>query len=350
MARYAQIAKALHTRIRHGDYRVREFPSLSELAGELGVNPRTINKAVNELLDEGVLQRLSTGRIAINEALPTEARHIALLVPAYPSIHAMLAYQAILRLANARGWQVKLVNYSHWEDPTISRSLRGFDATIFVPAGEVPPAIIQQLKSSPRPVVVLDQDTSSDGIPCLRFAASMAIPSLLNILSDAGHKRVACFNSQPVDPVIRERIDHWALWCKINSVKGQLIEEHVSPFSSAIDQAYKQMSSILDQKELDATAIFCTTGAAALGVMRALYEHGLEPGKDVAVCAADDEAGRAPYFRPSLTCVRDPVWDPYLDVCLDWFAKDGGDWVGPLLVHPVQMPIFVGESTGAVTL
>lgn len=349
MARYVQIAKALQTRIRHGDYRVRDFPSLSELAGELGVNPRTICKAVNELLDDGILQRLPTGRIAVNEAIMSKDRHVVLLAPAYPSLAVMLAHENILRLAQLRGWQVKLVNYAHWEDPTIAQSIRGFDATFFIPSSEaIPREIMRLLQASPRPVIVLDQDTSAEGIPCLRFTASMAIPSLLNILSDAGHKRVACFNSQPVDPVIRERIDHWALWTKIHNIQGRLIDDHVAPRGVAIDRAYKSMSTILEHKDLDSTAIFCTTGAAALGVMRALTDFGLEPGRDIAVCAADDEAGRAPYFRPSLTCVRDPQWDPYLEVCLDWIAKDGGEWVGPLLVHPAQMPIFEGESTKAV--
>ena len=348
MARYAQIAKALHTRIHHGDYRVREFPPLSELASELGVNPRTVGKAVNELLGDGILQRLSTGRITVNDGSKLQGGHLALLAPAYPSLGVLLAHDNILRVAQQRGWQAKLVNYAHWEDPTIALSLRGFDATFLIPSSEaIPPDVLALIKNSPHPVVVLDQDTSASGIPCLQFANSMAIPSLLNVLSNAGHRRVACFNSQPVDPVIKERIAHWALWKRMQGVNGQLIDD-LSPRGSVVERAYKCMSNVLRRKELDATAIFCTTGTAALGVMRALTDHELEPGLDIAVCAADDEAGSAPYFRPSLTCVRDPAWDPYLEVCLDWFAIGGGEWVGPLLVHPAQMPVYVGESTGPV--
>jgi DNA-binding LacI/PurR family transcriptional regulator len=348
MARYAQIAQALHTRIRHGDYRVREFPSLTALAVELGVNPRTVMKAVNELLDNGVLQRLSTGRIAVNEDLhqPGE-RHIVLLTPAYPSLLISLWYQAILRLTEARQWKMKLVSYSHWEDPSIAMSLRGFDACFFMPGGsDIPRGVLKLITDSAKPVVVLDHDTTAAGIPCLRFAASMAIPNLLDLLTAGGHRSVACFNTQPMDPVIRERIDHWTLWTHVHSAQGELIDDHVRPFESAVERATEAFGSILDQGKLKSTAVFCTTGSAAVGAVRALADHGMRAGREIAICCADDLAGIAPYLCPSLTCIRDPEWDPYLQVCLDWFAKDDNAWVGPLMVHPAEMPIFVGESTG----
>ncbi|HOF18932.1 MAG TPA: GntR family transcriptional regulator, partial [Phycisphaerae bacterium] len=68
---------------------------------------------------------------------------------------------------------------------------------------------------------------------------------------------------------------------------------------------------------------------------------------DIAVCSADDDAGRLPYTAPSVTCLSSPAWDPYLQVCLDWFAGDHSEWQGPLLVQPDDVPVFQGESTRA---
>jgi hypothetical protein len=94
---------------------------------------------------------------------------------------------------------------------------------------------------------------------------------------------------------------------------------------------------------LGATALLCLTMPAALGVTRALYERGLVVGKDVSVCAANDE-GIAAYLCPSLTATRMPDPTPYLAVGLEWMT--GAAYGGPLLSRPADVALFVGESTG----
>ncbi|MFG0247525.1 MAG: substrate-binding domain-containing protein, partial [Phycisphaeraceae bacterium JB051] len=201
-----------------------------------------------------------------------------------------------------------------------------------------------------RPVVVLDQDVSAHDVSSLRLSAPAEIPILLRSLEDAGHQRVACLNTQPLDNVIRERIDQWQFWIKMHNLDGCLIDEHVKPFESAMQHAYQVLCERLESGDFTQTAIFCTTGIAAIGAMRALTDHGLEPGRDVAVCAADSNGDEAPYLRPSMTCLRSPDVSPYVEACLDWFAGGAKQWIGPRLIHPPRVDLFTGESTSEFTL
>ena len=93
----------------------------------------------------------------------------------------------------------------------------------------------------------------------------------------------------------------------------------------------------------DSTALVCITLPAAMGAMRALYERGLKPGKDMSLCSANDE-GLAAFLCPSLTAVQMPDPLPYLTLSMEWMG--GKDHVGPLLSRPDEASLFIGESTG----
>ncbi len=349
MAKYSKVAEMVAQQLERGDYRLRRFPSINQLAKEMSINPRTISKAVDELVRQGMLKRDDTGRVAVSTRFQNKIVHIALLHPAFASPAYTLAQQQLRRLTDARGWQLKPVVYTHWYDPVINQSLNGFDGIFFMPPSEdIPGDIIKLMAASPNRLVVTDQDISEHSVPSLQFTTPAAVSKLLNALLEGGHRNVICLSTQPNDPVIRERIEQWRLWCRMNKVDGRLIDRHVEPHGpSALESAYHTTCELVDAGELKDTAVFCTTGAAGVGVMRALIDRGLKPGHDIAVCAADDDAGRARYISPTLTCVRDPDWSAYLSVCLDWF--EGGDWIGPLLIQPHEVRLFHGESTGATS-
>jgi DNA-binding LacI/PurR family transcriptional regulator len=352
MANFSEIAETIQARISHGDYRMQEFPSGKGLAVELGVDTRTVEKAMKHLARNGVLRRSETGRYEIDAVESAKELHLALLVPAFPSSYTLQLHQVLDRLASARGWKLRMVSYVHFRDPSVASSLRGFDGLFFMPGPDdaesndviLPAHIVKQIKESARPIVIFNVDTSPMGIPCIDNASPFGVRNLLDTLLPGGHRNVACVNTQPTNPIVRERIDQWRLWKQLHGIEGPLFDDPVKPYANAMRKARESLSAIIERGELDATAIFCTTGEAGLGVIRALGEHGIEPGRDVAVCAADDHAGAAAMLRPSLTCLTDPDIAPYVEVCLDWMGRRG-EWIGPLCIHPAEMPIFVGEST-----
>lgn len=347
MLKYARVARTVARRIEQGDYRLRDFPSVAQLARELGINPRTVTKAVDELVEQGVLRRDVTGRIDIRRDTQSDVLHIALLQPAFAAPTYALAQRNIARNVDKRGWQMKVVSYTHWHDPTIPSVLGGFDGVLFLPIAEdVPRDVIRLLKAAKAPVVMVDQDLSEEGIPSLYFYETASLQALLDSLIAHGHRQIACLNAQPHDSVTRDRVQRWQLWRRMHHVEGRLLDDPVAPFESPLERGYAIVDQLLKKNDLPETAIFSTTGAAAVGVMRALVDHGRTPGKDVSVCAADGHGGEAPFLCPRLSCMAEPDWDPYLQVCLDWFEHGGGEWVGPLTVHPTNTRVYAGESVG----
>ncbi len=71
--------------------------------------------------------------------------------------------------------------------------------------------------------------------------------------------------------------------------------------------AYRVINEFLDrQKEVVFDAVFTGDDDAAIGVLKALHEHGIRIPEDVAVSGFDD-LGFAPFLNPPLTTVRAPT-------------------------------------------
>jgi DNA-binding LacI/PurR family transcriptional regulator len=238
------------------------------------------------------------------------------------------------------------VDYVHWDDPVIPDALSNFDGVFLVPSSEtIPPALLERF-SQANNVVALDTDLSGWKIPSVELLPPIIFQHLAEHLYGLGHRHIDCFNTQPHDQVMTRRIEQWQLWQKVRKVEGRLIDDPVEPWGDALPHAYLAMKKLLDAGEFNATAMVCLTEPAATGAARAIYEHGLQLGKDVSLCASDGSR-RGRYMCPSLTVIELPDPEPYLEVCLDWLIKRSGCWVGPLLIQPTNIPLIIGESTGS---
>jgi len=350
MAKYIEIATKLEKRIRHGDYRLRSFPSHAALVTELEANPRTVTKALDMLIDRGFLIRQRTGRVILPDQNDKAVMHLGLVAPAYPTSLTFLWHRGIHGMVQERGWELKFVPYTHWEDTGITDALQGLDGVFFIGIGDnIPPEVLDRMRQSDTPVVALEVDTSAKGLPCIRLSNPADIHKLLNHLRDRGHQRVDCLNTQPMNPIIRDRIQSWQLWSAAHEASGTLINEPVHVFGPPVEQAYRVAIEAIRANRLQSSALFCVTSAAAFGVMRALQDTGRRVGKDIDICAGDDSGHMAEYSNPSLTCLKDPNIKPYIHACLNWFARGGRDWVGSLLIQPFDSPLFIGESTGGAS-
>ncbi len=346
MPKYVDIANAIRARVDHGDYRLRGFPSHAGLVDELGVNSRTVTKALSTLIKQGVLVRQRSGRVDVRDDHAPRVRHIGVLSPTYPSESNMTWHHQIHRACQDRGWVVKPVVYSHWHDTAITESLRGLDGLFFISKGDnFPKPVVDQIKAANTPVVALEQDTSAHDIPCLRYANPASISQLIEHLMACGHRRIACLNTQPDSSVIRERIQAWQLWTSAHGVQGPLIDSPVPIYDDAAIDAHRIVRDTVGKGALDATALVCTTFHIAIAAMRGVIDAGKRPGCDMGICSVEEWTGVAGMLPISLTCLQPPQIKPLLQVCLDYFAMDEKQWMGPLLIQPASMELFVGEST-----
>jgi hypothetical protein len=315
------------------------------------VNPRTVRRAIGKLIDDGLLTREPNGRPSVSRDSTQEGMplRIAFLSVAYPSPHIEVWHRAVENLAVKRGFLTRSVGYSHENDPTILDTVESFDGTFFL-AGQsgqvVPESVLLRIKRTGKPCVFIDQDVSHLGMPSLRLTSPVFVQRLLEHLQNLGHRDIDCLNTQIDGPIIQGRIEQWTLWQALHGGHGRLVSRPCSRFQCTRTRAYDVIVEMLRQGQLKSTALLCTTFAAALGAMRALHDHSVRIGRDVSVCCADDGAGLVHHLIPTLTALQDLNPDPYLAVAMDWIEGGGIDWKGPLNVHPADVPLFVGESTG----
>ena len=350
---FTDVMDAIERRIAAGDYMLKDLPGERRLAEEVGVSYMTARKAVTGLLERGVLARRPNGSLIVNPRHRDAAAtvKVALLTPAYPSIHLLQCRDAVSRVAEARGVQFRPVEYVHWFDPNVAKAVAGSDGVIVIPSTEPIPARMLSVFTDPeKRVVFLDDDMTDHGIPSVRLFATAHITKVFDHLWKLGHRRIDCLNVQGRNCEVARRIDEWQAWRKRRGVDGSLIDAPVEPYTDPTAAAYRIMQKTLRRKsESLGSAVVCTTQPAAIGAIRACHDHGLTVGRDISITAVNCEpTGR--YFVPSLTGLEGPDVRPLLQRCFDWFAGRETAWSGPLLMVPARPSLFVGESTGSPTV
>ncbi len=316
---------------------------------EVGVSHTTARKAVQVLLDEGLLVRLDNGRLAVRAADRVDRTvnpQIALLAPAWESSEVTRWQIALTQVCSKFNASLRTVYYAHWDDPMLLTSLERFDGAFFMPVPEsMPDHFLSTFLSIDRPIVVLGRDWSEYGVPSMRLIPPVVVQKLCDHLASLGHRRIDCVNVQPMDSIIEARIQQWKLWRLARGIDGTLIDEPVPAYTETISAAYDVISRRIREGTLNCTAMVCTQERVAAGAMRAMADHGIRPGHDIAVCSVDD-GSRGEYSIPSLTALQAPDASPYVSVGLEWMlAGKDRQWRGPLIVQPEDVALAVRQST-----
>jgi len=345
--KHVVLMEVLEQRILRGDYVIRDLPTEEGLASEAAVSRRTARRALLQLMDKGLLVRKPYGRVEVNRSSArfSGRLRVAFLSPSFSSADFDAWRFAVTRAANELEAQVRMVEFIHWNDPVIPQTLASFDGVFLVPSSETIPKVILERFGQAKNLIVLDGDLTAYGVPSIELMRPAFLDLLADHLYGLGHRRIACLNTQPHDDVIKRRIEQWMFWQRLHGIDGPLIDEPVEPYGDTGSKAYEVLGRLLDAGEFHATGLVCLTGFAAIGAMRSLHDHGKHVCRDVSVCALTGDV-TARYMMPSHTAVRLPDPTRYISVCIEWLARLGEPWVGPLLIQPSNISLFKGESTG----
>lgn len=347
--KFESISRMMEQRIRRGDYALGRLPSEEELAAETGVSRMTARKAINALIEQGLLSRPKFGRLEVAESLQRGAPpQFSFIMPPVVSEDVMAWQWAAENVVAHYHGLLRTVVYSDWDDVLLSNALGGFDGAFLMQAGETPsPEVIQRLVKASCPVVSLDADLSEHGIPSIWQFPPGCVSDLLDHLFDLGHRNIACINTAPFNRVIQQRIDDWKSWCNNRGLESRLISMPQEPgtVDAPAMTAYRIAQDVLQKKHLSSTAVFCTTVWCAAGTIKAAKSTGLKVGKDLSVCTVNDEF-LAPWMDPTITSLRMADPKPMLTKCVKWMKEGGTGWRGSKLLVPKKVPLYIGDSTG----
>lgn len=345
MRKFERISTILREQIEKGDFSLSGLPSERVLAERLSANRLTVRKAMVLLEGKGILQKLGNGRYAIISKPAGSARNvrIALLVPpSFSSGNIRIWYEEILSHSKRHNCFFRPFLFVHWNDVSISEILANFDGIFIIPsAEEIPAGTLEKLRST-RGVVMLNSDMARFQILSVRLFPGVFVRQLLDRMAGQA-QTIACLHlHDAINDVLNDRIDQWEYWSELNGNDAPLLKAEINPFNEG--EAFLE-SQIKAGRLKNSTGVFCTTIHAAIALIRACKNSGIDPEKDLAICTIDDE-GIGMHSTPSVGCFKRPDIQKILRPIFRWI-RQGGDaekWRGSLLVEPSELEIYAGET------
>ena len=347
MLKFKRISKTLLEQIEKGDFSLSGLPSERILAESLSANRLTVQKALALLADKGVIHKLTNGRYAISPKPGRSAQvlRIAILVPpCFTSGNILMWYEAIRIYSEKNNFFFRPFLFVHWNDASISNILGTFDGIFIIPAEEeIPRSMLNKLQST-NGLVMLNTDMSQADILSLCLFPKIFVRQALDRLVQLGHKSIACLHIQSdISDVLMERISQWKRWGELSENDAPLIKADINALAEG------DMFLDLEIKKgclKDSTAVFCTTIHAAIALIRACKNNGIDPEKELSICTIDDE-GIGMHSTPSVSCFRRPDIQKLLHPIFNWIRSGGDvqDWKDPLLVGPSSLEVYEGETS-----
>jgi DNA-binding LacI/PurR family transcriptional regulator len=188
-------------------------------------------------------------------------------------------------------------------------------------------------------------DLTSLGIASVDNSRPQWAAAMVEHLMSLGHTRIDCLKAQPGVGKC-SRIAGWQDAIEKHNITGTLFEAPVKSFELNWIHAYEMALDALTDNKM-ARAVFCTTVSVAKGLGRAVFELGLEPGKDIFYCTMDSPL-EAIYEVPSITTFNLHPLQHYIHQAMQWLEHDqASDASEPLHLMPQQVPdVLRCESTG----
>ncbi len=347
-AKYIQITEAVKRQIHNGDYLMDKIPSERKLAEVFGVSYMTGRRAIQQLVSEEVFLRQPNGRLAINPEFghKEEQLNVAMIMPNWPISSLNKWRKALQQVVEMRGGIVKTIFYDHNEDNVIQEALNGNFSRIFITMSVIPQSIRLKLNQLKDQAILIYQDLSTEGFTCLDSPSPDHIGLLTGHLFELGHRNISLLNTQPENEIIQGRINSFKHCAAARGMQYNIINHPVNPFEDAGLKAYEILKDTLTFENFAATAIVCTTIEAAQGGMRAIYDCGMQPGKELSICAYGGiEVARLSIPSITVTCTVD-VERQCRSLISDIIDRRTPE---RLLYGWDRMDVWTGESTGPVS-
>ncbi len=306
---YMKILMLLRKRISDGEY-INEFPSTNELVQELGVSQMTVNKAVGELVREGLVYRKIGSGSFINTRKREKQKtsRIIYFVPdkAYGLRHPFHAgvFLGITAATLDAGCEAIFQDSETNLVDIIFKKTNDlkFDGIIFSRWDNR--KLIDEI-SRIMPMLEIGISDVSDRIPSVHFDDENGAYEAVKYLIGLGHRRIGFISGF----MTWKEGEH-----RFNGYKKALREFGI-PFDGKLvledewnDPAGARCASKMLQLAERPTAIFFTSDHMAFGAMPCIREKGLSIPGDISIIGFNNVEASA-YVEPALTTVEIPFQD-----------------------------------------
>jgi DNA-binding LacI/PurR family transcriptional regulator len=282
------------------------LPGERALAAELGFSYMTVRKAVENLVNEGLLYKVPTKGtfIADQKANKTRTRTIGYFLDSriaggLSSPYYSMIFNAIEKQATRQGYS--LVYFSDSSDSNLQMILQKLDGVIASSFLRIE-NLIQQMKAIV-PVVAIDNSVADKTIPSVIIDNFNAQIQSVDYLCSLGHQHIGFMTGLEDSDVGKNRYAGYksGLIKQGIEVDPALVFRGNYTFGSGVSGA--QYFLELEQRP---SAIICANDSMALGAISKLHQEGLEVPADMSIVGFDD-IDIARQITPPLTTVSVPI-------------------------------------------
>ncbi len=306
------IAELIRRRLDAGEYRFGYLPGAPALAEELGVSYLTIRQAIEVLVRDGVLVRSGNKRLCVAGLPEMSKRRFNIL---FLHGHGMAIDNkwrlSIRRLAAEFDCDFDEVIYQNSESPAVFEAINDRYDLIFILTNEYGKLLLQKICKHKDKVVTLFHDYTRLGIRCLDGFNPEAVRYLIACLHENGCRRIDFLYTGRGNEASLNRKTQWEKALREFGCTGVVHFLNVPEHESAPQGAWRTTNALLERGELNCDAAFCASVNIARGVIRSLFDHGINVPRDMAVVSfGEPEIARLNV--PSITTVNTPRLEPVI--------------------------------------
>jgi DNA-binding LacI/PurR family transcriptional regulator len=339
--KFNYLVQMISSAVTGGDYLQKPFPSERALAMETGMSLSTVRKAVIHCVEKGYLSRNPiSGQPEIHPNYLKNKPHksVAVILPAFPAQSHTEWYGAVEKVCSDLHFNISMISYHNQEDPTLFRHLNTpYDFIFMLPPTGPSSFLLSQMKKNAERLITFFQDYTNLGISTICDPPAGLMRILLDHLYEKNCRRIDCVNATPMPhKMVSDQITVWKKFLTDHKCSGTRIDQtHSDPSYPYYLLAREAIRTHLKKHRVP-DAFICTTGVAAIGVVRGLADCSIRAGLDVKV-AATTTNHLLQELTPSITCMK-PIGRE--DLIRTALQKNR-----PLHIGSKQIHLFIGEST-----
>lgn len=311
-----ELVTILRAAVKQGVYAAGQLiPSERELCSREGLSRTTVRRAIQLLVDEGVLYRVPGSGTYVGHAAPLtieplqEHATIGLILPTLTNPYFGELVAAIERESTRAGYQLLLGQSDltgHSVAPYLARyaenpAVKG--VVVVSTWQDIPVASYEQLARVGKPFLFVVRHAETVGADSVATDHVGGARELMRYLIGLGHRRIAFIGSS-----LNHAARHYQGYLA-GLREAELPEDpalQVQPGIENLEELGETGIHILLERKVPFTAVFAQIDLIAMGVLRTLHSAGIRVPEDVSVVGFDN-IPRAEHCQPPLTTVDHTV-------------------------------------------
>ena len=274
-----------------------QVPTEKELSATYNVSRITSKRALTELEQAGLIERIRGKGSFVKDIQPTKApkKRLLFLLPFYNDLSLGNFSAGLQPVLQARGYEVMMTNFDFLHNHHVKEITDEFDGLIYyTPYDEEHLELLFNLSLAQFPIVVLDKEITDLDLPSMMSDNLAGGELATNHLLQLGHTKIGyLFNSANHVQSTRQRYLGYL----------QAMSEQHLPVHTALSDplaTIENLTAYIEQTGL--TALVCENDLVAIEAMRRLKEAGHPVPQTVSVVGFDDIQA-ASLVTPALTTI-----------------------------------------------